>query len=95
MSTNSRPRMVVCAAIKHQCTYDLIVGPRHFDATMACWIERSGMDWHRAEQGFIDQHGEFLSRQEAWKVADAAGQIRRRVGSDGPDGKGLFSENLY
>jgi len=32
---------------------------------------------------------------EAVAVAEAAGQIRRRCGSDGPDREGLFSENLY
>lgn len=47
------------------------------------------------EQGFIDQFGTFYNRQEAWVVAEAAGQIIQRVGGDGPEGQGLFSENLY
>lgn len=45
-----------------------------------------------AEQGFIDQRGAFLTREEAHKVATGAGQIIRRCGGD--DGR-LFSENLY
>jgi hypothetical protein len=47
------------------------------------------------DQGFLDQHGVFLSRTEAWKVAEAAGQILRRVGGDDANGGTLFSENLY
>lgn len=31
--------------------------------------------WSQADQGFIDQHGEFLTREEAWPIAAAAGQI--------------------
>jgi hypothetical protein len=57
------------------------------------------------ECGFIDQHQVFLTRAEAWKVADAAGQIRRPSGFErnynnqrrpnvGDEGL-LFSENLY
>jgi hypothetical protein len=31
--------------------------------------------WGNAEQGFIDQYGSFHTREEAWLIADAAGQI--------------------
>jgi hypothetical protein len=44
------------------------------------------------EQGFIDQFGVFMTREEAYVVAKAAGQIKYRCGGD--DGV-LFSENLY
>lgn len=50
---------------------------------------------HFQEQGFIDQWGIFLNRQEAWKVAKAAGQILYRCGGDDSDGGTLYSENLY
>jgi hypothetical protein len=57
------------------------------------------------ECGFVDQDNVFMSRAEAWKVADAAGQIRRPTGLEknydshrapniGDEGL-LFSENLY
>ena len=44
-------------------------------------------------QGFIDNYGDWLTREEAWYVAETAGQIIRqteygRVGY-------LYSENLY
>jgi hypothetical protein len=54
----------------------------------ACMLVR-GSAW---EQGFIDQHGVFMTREEAWIVAEAACQIIRRVGGDGAR---LYSENLY
>ena len=48
-----------------------------------------------SDQGFINNHGKFLSRTEDWKVAEAAVQIIRRVGGDEIDGGTLYSENLY
>ena len=85
---------VVCAAIRLD---DLIItGARHYDSIMRQTIDHYDMyvvrDWYESEQGFIDQFGTFLSREEAWVVAEKAGQIIRRVGGD--DGR-LFSENLY
>lgn len=43
-------------------------------------------------QGFLTSTGRFVSREEAWGIALAAGQIVRRVGGD--EGR-LFSENLW
>jgi len=87
-------RRVVCAANKYG---DLMVlGARHFDMTMHNQIKVSPFmmavppaSW---EQGFIDQRGVFMTREEAWEVAHDAGQIIRRVGGDG---ERLYSENLY
>lgn len=85
-------RRVVCAAILVQS--HIICSARHYDRVM--WAQISAVNWIfgdvRAVQGFIDQHGEFLNREDAWKVAEDAGQIIRRVGGDG---RRLFSENLY
>lgn len=84
---------IVCAAIVF--TDGLIVaGPRHFDRTMHCIIEKLPAVYSAAAhtQGFIDQRGAFYTREEAYVIADKAGQIRQRVGGD--DGR-LFSENLY
>ena len=47
------------------------------------------------KQGFIDQYGVFMTRQEAWKVAEAADQINYRCGGDDKYGGTLYSENLY
>jgi hypothetical protein len=50
------------------------------------------IDW---AQGFVDQHGVFMDRNESWIVAAAADQINHRVGGDSMDGGTLYSENLY
>lgn len=86
-------RRVVCAAIRHKYTQTIICGVRHFDHVMHQQIGNSVYGgWATAEQGFIDQRGNFMSREEALAVAIVAGQIIRRVGRDN---KELFSENLY
>lgn len=88
MTTKEKPRVVVCAAIR--CVYSKQlygVGPRHFGPG----FHMSG-DGQHMEQGFIDQFGVFMTREEAYVVAKAAGQIKYRCGGD--DGR-LFSENLY
>lgn len=99
-------QVIVCAAMRKG---DVIVaGARHFDSVMRSQIKAMDTDapqpWGGCEQGFIDQWGNFLTRREAWKVADAAGQIRRPTGWEKEfqprpanigDEAILFSENLY
>lgn len=84
---------VVCAALR-DASGRLVTGARHFDGVMMEQIMR-GADtdaWRGAEQGFINQRGNFLTREEAHEIATRWGQILRRVGSDSMS---LFSENLY
>ena len=86
------PRRVVCAAIRKEGR--ILAGARHFDKVMRAQIEASeGMGWWKlgAEQGFIDQFGDFLTREEAWSVARIENQIIKEVSSPGT----LYSENLY
>jgi hypothetical protein len=87
------PQWVVCAALRKGEV--IICGARHFDSIMRSTIRVLSNDYRGYEQGFIDQTGKFLTRVEAWKVAEANGQIRRRCGNDTSDGGTLFSENLY
>lgn len=86
------PSRMVCAACKHGDI--IIVGARHFDMVMHNIIELLPFErgyFADAEQGFIDQHGKFFTREEAFIIAEANGQIR-----DEPNIKGtLFSEDLY
>lgn len=90
MAELSSPR-VVCAAIKHKSGI-IICGARHFDTLMvAQMITYDDYDWASAEQGFIDQHCNFLTRGEAWDIAEKNGQIIRHF----PEVGTLFSENLY
>jgi hypothetical protein len=89
----------------------MILGPRHWDTTMHEIYERMEKEHeakrilnpelqefpacHHFAQGFIDRHGKWLTREEAWVIAEAAGQIIREVGGDKINGGRLFSENLY
>lgn len=88
-------RRVVCAALRSD-DGAVICGARHFDAVMVGTIAAcdplGARKWKRAEQGFIDQRGAFMTREEAHKVATEAGQIIRRCGGDE---RRLYSENLY
>ena len=96
MSDSSIPQLVVCAAIRRKDTGEIIVSARHYDPIMRAIINRDSAErynlWFTAEQGFIDNHGKFLTREEARVIATAQGQIRRRCGGDEFR---LFSENLY
>lgn len=88
---------IVCAANKYP-DGTLILGARHFDGvmhkTLKAYPHLNVPDYRRPTpiQGFIDKYGTFHDRKSAWKIANVAGQIIRRVGGD--DGV-LYSENLY
>lgn len=75
----------------------IIASSRHYDPLMGEHIDRYrklGLDLGTAygdDQGFIDQFRNYWTREEAWIIAEHAGQIRERVSSEGE----LFSENLY
>lgn len=90
--TELSPPRIVCAAV--QLAGGLIIpSARHLDMTMRLVIASIGAKTMQSSvQGFIDQHGNFLTRQEAWMVAWENNQVRRRVPGD--EGT-LYSENLY
>lgn len=86
-------RLVVAAAMLMD-DGDVIVGVRHYSLEMRKTLAKAyGEKYHLhvVEQGFVDQSGNFLSRAEAWNIAESEGQIRREVSSPGT----LYSENLY
>lgn len=91
MATLSLPR-IVCAAIRYK-DGTIVAGARHFDSVMRPFVMQH--EGEKPEQGFIDQHGKFYGRRHAWRIAEMHNQIVRRVGADGEEGRGLFSENLY
>ena len=87
-------RFVVCAANRNK-EGKIVAGARHWDSVMRGQILIDGKrpkNWFDAEQGFIDQSGVFLTRQEAWVIAKAANQIKYWNGHN--EGT-LFSEDLY
>ncbi len=90
-----KQRVIVCAAIRSPGG-GVICGPRHYDHTMHDQIAalffpdrflcRSGDD-----QGFVDNRGVYLTREQALVVAEAADQI---IDKHNPKSK-LCSEDLY
>jgi len=92
--TSDYTLFVVCAANRHRITGRIITGARHYDTIMRLQMESAeGSEyWKGCEQGFIDQRGNFLTREEARILAYKNGQIRKRCGGDHEK---LFSENLY
>ena len=86
-------KLVVCAAMIMKDGL-VVTGVRHFSPDMRLILHRVYGDKYHLQvkdQGFVDNKGEFLSREDAWKAADLAGQIRKEVSSPGT----LYSENLY
>lgn len=91
-------QVVVCAACRRG---DLILaGARHFDKVMISQIKAidgklSPGAGNNFEEGFIDQFGDFLTREEAMDVAIAAGQKVDIERGCGGLSHMLFSEGLY
>jgi len=72
----------------------IVPGVRHFSSEMRLVLERIyGPLYHHyvLEQGFVDNHSNFLSRKEALERAIKISQ----VSSDAGRGGELFSEDLY
>lgn len=85
----------------------LLIGARHWDKMMSAQLkvlkelwEADG--WQTAtgslykhnitiDQGFIDQHGVYMDREEACKVAEESGRRMFITGSK----ETLFSEDMY
>ena len=95
MSTFLIPELqrVVCAAIMDQNGL-IICSPRHYDhrchktiAAMPAFVNDGNVI-----QGFVDQWGNFLDREEAKIVAERVGQPLIETSYKG---RKLFSENLY
>lgn len=96
----SSKRRVVCAAIRAS-DGELLLGIRHYSKDMHVQINLRGDGSkfvHRLDedQGFVDQYGVFMSREEAYAVARLAGQITYPLAcGEGLNGPKLYSEGLY
>lgn len=83
---------VVCAACRCTETGIVVLGARHWDPWMHQQAEAFGISEKAlAEEGFIDQYGKFLTREEAYQIAKNQNQLIRDDYEDGV----LYSENLY
>ena len=94
-------RRVVCAAIR-AADGSLLLGVRHYSADMHEQIAQrvDGEKFkhrHDEDQGFVDQHGVFMTRVEAYDVAARAGQIKypNACGRRLDVGPVLYSEGIY
>lgn len=87
-----KKRIVVCAAIRTEDGL-IICSARHWDRLMGSVAREIGIERCRtAEQGFIDQFGNFLTREEARELVLTTGQLSE----DQVDHhRMLFSEDLY
>ena len=91
-----RPQWIVCAAIRKNDR--IMCGPRHYDHIMRKQIAASeGQLWWKSsidngivDQGFIDQYGNYLTRDEAFALAKINNQIVRDEFHTQ-----LYSEMLY
>lgn len=91
-----KTRRVVCAAIR-AADGSLLLGIRHYSPDMheqlskrvdrENFLHRNGSD-----QGFVDQHGVYMTRREAFDVAMKANQIIRPEACLRDE---LYSEGLY
>lgn len=83
---------VVCAALRFPDGL-VVCGPRHGDEIMRAQYKAAGKEHYRdAEQGFVTNLREYVTREQAYVLASAAGQIVNPQG--GPEGR-LHSEHLY
>lgn len=94
-------RLIVGAANKISWVQDdadgevIVCGVRHWDPLMRDVIDHLDIkrDTTVIIQGFVDNRGVFLTREEAFVVATEAGQIKQKSGN--PDSKKLFSEDIW
>ncbi|MGE4043393.1 MAG: hypothetical protein AB7F35_00970 [Acetobacteraceae bacterium] len=89
-------RRIVAAANK--CSDGTVIcAVRHYDPIMRSvlmWLPPKVAASAEMQQGFVDSQGQFLTREEAWKVAEAAGQLLDRAPTDGRGGT-LYSEDVW
>ena len=89
------PQYIVCAAnrIKTKKGIVILTGARHWDSIMRRQADHLGIKGGNEEQGFIDQFGTFLTREEAMEIVKKNGQKFDKESNRGD--KSLCSEGLY
>lgn len=97
--------MILAAAIKFRIMKTgsevVLCGVRHND--IFGQLERLGFepnaDYKQLEQGFIDQNGDFLSREEAYEEAALSGQLCSKLIKEKENGtvfgRRLTTEDLW
>lgn len=91
-----KEQRIVCAALRAE-DGEVLIGIRHYSKDMCVNIDKrkDGDKFkHRGDkdQGFVDQWGTFLSREEAYVIAQKNGQLKY---PEACDREILYSEGLY
>lgn len=90
--TVNEERRIVCAACRWPDGH-VILGIRHFSPDMRLSAHKQGYDTIDCrEQGFVDQWGNYLTRQEAYVIAERQNQYKPW---DPATPGTLYSEDLY
>ena len=97
--------MILAAAIKYHVKKTgkdvILCGARHGD--IFTQLEQLGFEprdgYDEIEQGFIDHHNNFLTREEAYEHAKMCGQLCEKIiyerEREGVFGKKMISEDLW
>lgn len=89
------PRHIVCAAnlFNHNGKEIIVTGVRHWDPIMSAAVDAIGIDDKKDhEQGFVDQYGIFVTREDAATIATKNEQTMRDSRFIGGV---AYSENFY
>ena len=84
--------LVVCAACINS-EGKVVPSVRHGDKLMYNVMDEEEVIRFRWVQGFVTNRFSFITREEAWIIAERQGQIRNKLPCD--SAKRLYSENLY
>lgn len=89
--------MIVAAAIRHEgVVYALPAPARHGNVIHYAVLVHgiNGRHVPDTDQGFIDSSRGYVTREEAWPIAAAEGQLLERAPTDGTGGR-LYSEDVW
>ncbi len=84
--------LVVCAACINS-EGKVVPSVRHGDKLMYNVMDEEEVIRFHWVQGFVTNRFSFITREEAWIIAERQGQIRNKLPCD--SAKRLYSENLY
>ena len=84
--------LVVCAACINS-EGKVVPSVRHGDKLMYNVMDEEEVISFHWVQGFVTNRFSFITREEAWIIAERQGQIRNKLPCD--SAKRLYSENLY
>lgn len=88
---------ITCAAVKDTDGGNWHLQPPNRHHNVMALMNKAGLKVEEyGEQGFLDSDGRFQGREEAFKIASAAGQVTlRRPGPKNYQGPELFSEDMW